>query len=59
MLPLVPTMLLVTVSVAVMVQGPGAVSSVALKSPVPLVRVTLFVKNDPLGSVVTKWTMPV
>ena len=56
MAPLVPVMLLVTVSVAVMVWLP-AVRRVALKEPVPLVRVASAGRVG-LPSVLVKWTVP-
>ena len=53
----IPGLVLVAVSVATMVWVP-AVSKVASKIPVPLVRVTLLVRKVPRGSVVTKCTVP-
>ena len=53
---LVPVMLLVTVSVAVIVWL-AALVSVALKVPVPLVNVALAGKVA-VTSVLVKWTVP-
>ena len=55
---LVPLMLGVVASVAVIVCGP-AVLSVTLNDPTPLTSVTLLVAKSACGSVLVKATVPV